>query len=257
MPPPLPVIYCFPRSGGTLLSQCLLCAESTVVLSEVNPAASVIAVERQAQEWFGLVTPREASALAAKPYLEKISLLARRCARRKRQLCVRDWVAINFLPPTHPAGASAQRRPLSKVVPAAGGLRTARDCLVAAQRDIFDSLRQRMPGFQRYTVPNFARHYGAYLAAIAEVPKFHLEDFTRKRRRRCGPIYALGLEFPARFEQQFHAQQHVTGNNILQTKPPSAALTRIAANRPRTAPRPAAAQATVVALDRLAGTRKP
>jgi hypothetical protein len=72
------VFYCFPRSGGTLLNQCLLCHPTNMVLAEVNPAGCVTEPEKQATEWAGVLAPTEAAALRFAPYLEKIDLLLRR-----------------------------------------------------------------------------------------------------------------------------------------------------------------------------------
>jgi hypothetical protein len=38
----IPVIYAYPRSGGTLVNRCLGSIPGNLILSEVNPLASVV-----------------------------------------------------------------------------------------------------------------------------------------------------------------------------------------------------------------------
>ncbi len=228
MPPPISVLYCFPRSGGTLLSQCLLCAPATVVLSEVNPAASFLPVEQQASAWFGLITAKEAAALEARTYLEKVTFLARRCAKKKRRLCVRDWVAINFVPGLTPLAPEASGVLEQRLFLRDAGFEVTEAVLLRRSEQVFRSMRRHIPGFQSYPLREFAQHYRGYLRAVADIPRFQLEELTAKPadtlRRICA---ALRLDFPPRFQSQFHRQEHVTGNNTLPLKPASASATRI------------------------------
>ena len=55
------LMFCFLRSGGTLLNRCLGCLPNTIVLSEVNPlgggtGAAVQATTpfEQARKWYGI-----------------------------------------------------------------------------------------------------------------------------------------------------------------------------------------------------------
>src|SRR5437763_195444 len=100
----MPVVYSFARSGGTLANQLLGVHPDCLVLSEVNPAASVKSVAAQAADWLGLAAaPKELSAL---PYREQVRTLAQRALVAGKRLVIRDWVTVNFLP-----GTSAQTVP--------------------------------------------------------------------------------------------------------------------------------------------------
>jgi len=253
----LPVFYCFPRSGGTLLNQCLLCSKSTVVLSEVNPAGSFLAIERQAGEWFGLITEKEVGQLGARTYLEKIALVARRCRDRQQQLCIRDWVAINFIPKLTPLAPACSGTLEQRAYLRAAGYDLREIVLLRRSGEVLHSLRKHMPGFTDYPLDRFAGQYRAFLRAVEGCPKFYLEEFTRDPdavlRRICA---ALSLEFPPGFATEFHGQTHVTGNTTLQKPPPSATSARIT-SLPRSArPRerlPAGSRDVLAALDALAG----
>ena len=260
MPRTLSVFYCFPRSGGTLLSQCLLCAKSTVVLSEVNPAGSFLPVERQAEKWFKLITTKEAAKLEKQTYLEKIALVAQRCESQKRRLCIRDWSAVNFIPRLSPQAPAASRVLEQRLFLQAAGYEIREVAFLRRSREIFHSVRQHLPGFENYTLTKFADHYGAYLRAVADCPKFYLEDFRRDSAATLRPLcQALGLDFPAGFETGFHGQEHVTGNNTLKIKPASAALARITAGSPAAPVRreSAADRSAFAELDALAGYATP
>ena len=256
MPRTLSVFYCFPRSGGTLLSQCLLCAQSTVVLSEVNPAGSFLAVERQAQEWFKLITAKEAAKLEAKTYLEKIALVAQRCESQKRRLCIRDWSAVNFIPGLSPQAPAASRVLEQRLFLQEAGYAIREVVFLRRSREIFHSVRQHLPGFGGYTLAKFADHYGTYLRAVADCPKFQLEEFRRDAPATLRALcQALGLDFPQKFETGFHRQENVTGNNTLKIKPASAALSRITAGQPAAPVRREAVRDREIfaTLDALAG----
>ena len=257
MPKLISVFYCYPRSGGTLLNQCLLCAKSTVVLSEVNPASSFLSIEKQAHEWFGLISAREMAALAPKTYLEKVALVEQRCRRQRRRLCVRDWVAVNFIPKLSPLAPTASGVLEQRLFLQESGYELKEAAFLRRSRDIFVSLQKYMPGFQNYSVRDFAIHYREYLEAIGDCPKFHLEEFTCNPEASLRQIcHALSLEFPKRFKEEFHSKQSVTGNNTLQTKPASAAASRIKASRapaPWHRAEPARVQALFASLDTLAG----
>jgi len=256
MPPSISVFYCFPRSGGTLLSQCLLCAPATVVLSEVNPAGSFLPVEQQASEWFGLITAKEAAALGTQTYMEKIDFLAQRSARKKRRLCVRDWVAINFVPGLSPLAPAASGVLEQRLFLQAAGYELKEAVLFRRSESVFRSMRRYIPGFESYPVAQFARQYRAFLDSVADVPRFHLEDLSAKPAATLRQVCAaLALDFPPRFQSEFHRQEHVTGNNTLPDKPASASATRIQAlpspaSRAKTNPKE---RVVFAQLDALAG----
>lgn len=253
MPDSLAVFYCFPRSGGTLLNQCLLCAPDTVVLSEVNPAGCARDPVQQAAEWFGLLTPAEAADATYLTYLEKIALIHARTRAAGRRLCLRDWPGLNFLPDITPwTGRPSERLEQALYLQHAGY--TLREVvLVRRSAAVYDSLRTHVPELATLSPEAFAAAYRAFLAAVAGRPTYRLEDLATHQARTLAALCAdLDLAFAPDFADHFHAMRHVTGNTTLPAPPASAAWTSIRPPRPVTPPA-AAAPGLFASLDRLAG----
>lgn len=228
MPETISIIYCFPRSGGTLLNQCLLCAPANVVFSEINPAGSVLDPEEQAAAWFKVLTPPQAAALKYAAYLEKISVIHRQTLQAGRRLCIRDWTGLNFLPHTstwvgEPSLQLEQRLYLQRA-----GYRLREIVLLRRSQAVYDSIRQNIPEYHDLPLPAFAKAYRAYLGHIAGVDRFFLEELTRDRQTAVRAVSdLLQLEYAADFENRFHLVTSVTGNTTLLRRPESASWTSI------------------------------
>ena len=93
------VMMCFARSGGTLLNQCLGCLPQVVVLSEVHPLGGgrgrgpvwFDTVKDQAREWYQIDVKSD-------NFAEGVQELEQICELTARQLVVREWTFINFMP---------------------------------------------------------------------------------------------------------------------------------------------------------------
>lgn len=227
----LAVFYCFPRSGGTLLNQCLLCSPANVVLSEVNPAWSVIEPEKQAADWFGLLEAADCTRLAAASYLEKIEAIRERAEAAGRSLCIRDWPGINFLPPvsTWPARPSLQLE--QRLYLQKAGYQLKEIALLRRSQAVYESIQAHIMELQEMTVTGFATAYALYLEQITDVKKFYLETLIRQKTEAIRAIStALGLAYAEDFQDRFHLITSVTGNNTLLKRPASAQWTSIRAN---------------------------
>ncbi len=254
----LAVIYCFPRSGGTLLNQCLLCAPENVVLSEVNPAGSVIAPEKQAEEWFKLLSPDEASAIKGAPYLERIGCVARKAAETGRILCLRDWTGINFLDGVSPWLGQPSGQLEQRVYLRLAGCTLSEIALLRRSRSVFESIRANVPELSALTVERFAAGYHAYLAQIAanNITCHRLEEFTSDQHRVLQSICAeLGLKYASDFAARFHLIKSVTGNTTLPRPPASASWQAIhnLGHPPEVTHCEPSAKKVFEELDRLAG----
>lgn len=222
------VIYCFPRSGGTLLNQCLLCEPANVVLSEINPAGCVLAVERQAAEWFGLINAAETAGHDDRPYLDKISLVHQRAQEAGKQVCLRDWTGINFfagISPWHgtPSLQLEQRTYLSHA-----GFTLKEIALLRRSKAVYQSILENIPELKDLTPEAFCSVYRSYLAQIPSVKKHRLEDLVGDKQNVVRSICIdLDLRYPADFETRFHTLKTVTGNNTLSKLPASAQWTSI------------------------------
>ncbi len=105
MKPKISVIYSLARSGATLMSRCMGCADNNVILSEINPRFSWFNPLVQAYEWYGLFTEQEMIQLKSARelrYIDAIMLISEKCRNNKLNLIVRDWTHIDFTPGDYP-----------------------------------------------------------------------------------------------------------------------------------------------------------
>lgn len=98
--PSIRLLHHLARTGGTLISRCLGCMQSVVLLSEINPqGVQIFDPLVQAHRWFNLLTPQDVAALqnnAGIPFAEGIALIERRSRERGQTLLVRDWTHLDF-----------------------------------------------------------------------------------------------------------------------------------------------------------------
>ena len=98
----LRVLHNLARSGGTLINRLLLTQARAAILSEVHPDGfATLDALAQAHHWFGLLEADDMAELAARnavPYAEAIALIARKAAKARRPLILRDWSHLDFMP---------------------------------------------------------------------------------------------------------------------------------------------------------------
>lgn len=251
------VIYCFPRSGGTLLNQCLLCEPTNVVLSEVNPAGSVLPAEKQAAEWFHLLASREMADCAELPYLEKISLIHHRAQAAGRNLCLRDWTGVNFLANISPWLGIPSQRLEQHVYLARAGFELHEVALLRRSQAVYHSILQNIPELKELTPKDFAATYRTYLEQLTKIKKYHLENLIRDKQTVLHNLCTdLLLSYASDFEARFHTISTVTGNNTLPKLPVSAGWTSIHNDAPHASDRVIAKRSRAnlfEELDKLAG----
>ncbi len=94
---PVYFIFCYARSGGTLLNRCLANIKDLIVLSEVHPIndfvdrVETVSIAWQAQKWYGIK-------LNSAGYLSQIKELKEWCDCHGKFLLIRDWSFIDFTP---------------------------------------------------------------------------------------------------------------------------------------------------------------
>jgi hypothetical protein len=214
-PSTLGVIYCFARSGGTLLNQCLGCHPGNAVLSEVNPAGSYFDAVWQAEHWLGLIDGGNRAGIQALPYEQQIAALAARTTRAGRRLVVRDWSVVNFLSDVmkgvEPSGVLEQEHYLART-----GLGLRRVVLSRPAEEIFHSLRSRIPQFLQLDAETFGQAYLAYARSVCDYPIVCLKDFTTDpkpwMRRICDLLDAV---YEDDFPTKFAGFRLCTGNTTL------------------------------------------
>lgn len=88
------------RTGGTVICRCLGCMRSVILLSEIHPhGVAYHDPIRQACDWFNLLTPSDLTTIKERDVLdfpEVITLIAKRCHEREKQLVIRDWTHLDF-----------------------------------------------------------------------------------------------------------------------------------------------------------------
>ena len=222
------VIYCFPRSGGTLLNQCLLCHQDNVVLSEINPAGSVTSAEIQAADSFEILSSAEATALRNESYIAKIRAILKATHDQRKHLCIRDWTVQNFLANNTTWVGSPSMQLEQRLYLKEAGYELREIALMRRSQAIYKSIRANIPEFDKLTVLEFESAYRAYLSKIDSIKKCHLETITQDTQSSFKSVCEhLNLGFAEDFEKRFHLETKATGNNTLIRRPQSAEWTSI------------------------------
>lgn len=214
----IPIIFSFARSGGTLVNQLLGVHPDCLVLSEVNPAASMVSVTRQALDWLGLIEATETDQFQELPYSQQIALLDERSRARRKTLIIRDWVTVNYLPgagrnsimpslvleqPVYLARAGYSLRPL---------------VVTRKANSVYRSIRSNFIQMANLSAEAFATAYLMYAHAVSGFPKVALEMLQMMPRETLVQIMQeLGLSADHVDHQlaAFSAFDKCTGNNTL------------------------------------------
>lgn len=214
----IPVLYAFARSGGTLVNQLLGVHPHCLVLSEVNPAASVKPAAEQAVDWLNLLDAAGAEEVARKPYAAQIATLHEAARRAGRTLVVRDWVTVNFLAGTHgdrlvPSGQLEQALYLERA-----GLMPVALVVTRASAAVYASIRRSFAHLRDLEIERFAGAYLAYARCVARVPRISLETLRERPAATVVELLArLGLEpcDPGALLDRFADFANCTGNTTL------------------------------------------
>ncbi|MEW5975383.1 MAG: sulfotransferase family protein [Acidobacteriota bacterium] len=212
----LGVLYCFARSGGTLINRCLGCIPGNLVLSEVNPQSAVLPIENQARDWLSLISPDEYEEFSKQPYGLKIRILWERAQKQNHALIIRDWPTLNFLENAYcgyfcPSGILEQevylarhRIPMRRVV------------VTRRAAAVYESMTRSFDHLRSLDVEVFGAAYLAYAKSVAGFPIFHFEEFCANPFevfRRLGS--ELGSYFAETFASDFKDFDRCTGDNRL------------------------------------------
>jgi hypothetical protein len=228
-PHPIRLLHHLARTGGTVISRCLGCMDGVVLLSEIHPQGGrYFDPLRQAQEWFGLLTPAELGDIRARgalPFDAAIALIEQRCRERGRQLVIRDWSHLDF------TGVPFVRRPsFEPALARALAARFAVTSLATVRHpvDQWLSLQQVELMQDRIAIEPYLQGCCRFARHAAAMGFVRYEDFLAEPAAAMGDICTrLGLPFDAGFIDRWYGYRYVTGDTD------SAALTRIAAPKPR------------------------
>jgi hypothetical protein len=248
----IPVVFSFARSGGTLVNQLLGVHPDCLVLSEVNPAASLRPLLEQAVDWLRLVESSEMAALEAKPYGQRIASLHERARARGRTLVVRDWPTVNFVSgctpdPIAPSGLLEQPVYLRR-----GGLEVRPLVITRRAGAVMRSARRHFPRMP--TENELAQAYVHYARAVAPLPRVHLEDLRARPEamvRRIVETLGLPPADPVMLLRDFHRFDKCTGNNTLAEPAESSRASTVLPPEPEVGP--AAVHPALAEADALLG----
>lgn len=214
----LPVFYAFARSGGTLLNRCLGCMQGNLILSEVNPHASVIPVEEQARDWLHLLTDQQFRDLSQKSYGDKIAYLAVLAKEQNCHLILRDWVTANFLHHVVPGQFSIVPSTVLEQPYYLSRYELAMQPIVITRQaaDVYESITRTFKHLQNLSIETFGNHYLAYARSVCSYPIFHYEQLCQEPEAIVQNICnALDIAFDASFIHRFSQFVQCTGDTTL------------------------------------------
>jgi hypothetical protein len=212
----IPIIYSFARSGGTLINRCLGCIPGNIVLSEVNPHASLVPIEVQARDWFKLLPYSDFYEFSKKTYADKIYLLAEAARQQDSHLIIRDWTTINFLDRASddiyaPSMVLEQELYLEK-----NGFNIYPIVLARRSADVYESLTRTFKHLRNLSIKEFGNCYLDYVQKVSKYQVFHYEFFclepAKEFKRMCD---VLGVNYSDTFVTEFSKFTYCTGDNTL------------------------------------------
>ncbi len=224
----IPVIYAYPRSGGTLVNRCLGSIPGNLILSEVNPLASVVPVATQAQTWLNLLREEQVSDLSHKPYGRQITHLATMAKELNQHLIIRDWTAANFIDnPINdnlltPSFLLEQDLYLSHY-----GLTCLPVVIARRVADVYESMTRTFPHLN-LEIQSFGEAYLAYAQAVSYYPVFQYEQICQDPQTQIPLICeSLEINYDPDFVNKFYHFENCTGDNTVEQSSRGRQLTKI------------------------------
>lgn len=226
----IPVIFSFARSGGTLVNQLLGVHPNCLILSEVNPAASVVPVAKQAVDWLNLIEATEVDQFHAFPYAQQVALLDKRAKSKGKMLIIRDWVTANYL-----TGAGADSVVASAILEqpiylAHAGYSLRPLVVTRNAQSVYQSIRCTFPHLADLPVDVFSAAYLAYARVVSTFPRVSLEDLQTSPRETLVQILQkleLSTDYIDMQLETFADFRMCTGNNTLAMPSATAHLRQI------------------------------
>lgn len=224
------VLYSFARSGGTLVNQLLGKHPQCLVLSEVSPAAAYKSVEVQALDWLDLIEASELIDFSELSYCQKITRLFERATSQGKQLIIRDWVTVNFLPKTVGAGVVPSHQLEQAIYLKHAGFRVLPLVVTRKSRAVYQSIINNFTHLSGLSADVFSEAYLAYAQAVKDYPIIHLEGMQRNPAEVVVEMLQM-LELDSGdvdlMLSKFHEFEKCTGNNTLRELGESALAKKI------------------------------
>ncbi|MEA5510388.1 sulfotransferase family protein [Crocosphaera sp. UHCC 0190] len=212
----IPIIYGYPRSGGTLVNRCLGSITGNLILSEVNPLGSVHPITEQAQQWLNLLKEDQLEGFTAQSYGKQIIFLATQAKESHHHLIIRDWTAANFIDnPTNdniltPSLLLEQNLYLSHY-----GFTCLPIAIARGAADVYDSITRTFKHLN-LSIEAFGENYLTYAQAVCDYPVFKYEEICQDPTTQIRLICeTLEINYDPAFINKFHQFENCTGDNIL------------------------------------------
>lgn len=193
---PIPLLICYSRSGGTLLSRCLQAMGKTFVASEVHPIYN-------AHKTLSSQASQLNVDLSHINYVDQVIELQQVLQEKGKQLILRDWSFIDFTPHEinnfDPSYQLTQWRILSEKIPVIP---------IVFVRDAIDIW------ISRQFPPFFFDCYDRYVDAVSasKFPIFKYESFCQEPIQEMQKITAnLQIPFDKTFLSKYKSQ-YVSGD---------------------------------------------
>ena len=212
----IPIIYAYPRSGGTLVNRCLGSMPDNLILSEINPLGSVVSVPQQAQQWLNLLGEEELDSFNHQPYGQQILLLAKKAKESKQHLIIRDWVAANFIHNPSKENILTPSFFLEQTLYLTHyGLTPSSVAIARRAADVYESITRTFPYLQ-LDVQSFGEGYVTYAEAVKDYAIFHYETLCQDPQSQIRLICeTLDINYDADFIHKFYEFDRCTGDNDL------------------------------------------
>ncbi len=189
-----------------------------LVLSEVNPAASVVSLAAQASDWMGLMEPSETEQFEVLPYAQQVARLDELARSKTKTLVMRDWVTVNYLQGAGeiditPSGLLEQVIYLSRAGYALRPLVITRKAAA-----VYKSICKNFCQLTNLSEEDFASSYLAYARAVCEFPRVSLESIQTEPSealRRILKTLSLSADHVDEQLAKFADFRRCTGNNTL------------------------------------------
>lgn len=225
----IPVIFSFARSGGTLVNQLLGAHPHCLILSEVNPAGSLISVAKQAADWLGLVGLDGLEEFNRLPYSQQITMLDERAKSKGKVLIIRDWVSANYLKSvgetTVPSFVLEQAAYLARA-----GYTLKPLVVTRKASDVYHSICRSFHQLRNLTEEEFVTSYFAYARAVSCFPRVSLETLQSTPHEALEYILhslSLSTDYIDTQLKTFADFNHCTGNNTLSVPSATSSLRNI------------------------------
>lgn len=227
----IPIIFSFARSGGTLVNQLLGVHPDCLILSEVNPAATVVPVARQAADWLGLIKEAEVEQFQKLFYSQQISLLVERAKSKDKTLIIRDWVTANYLPDVGGSFVVPSYILEQSVYLERAGYSLKPLVVTRKACDVYQSICRSFIQLANLSAEDFALSYLAYARAVQAFPRVSLEALQSAPNESLIQIlrdFELSTNCIDMQLETFADFRRCTGNNTLTTPSATTHLRHIA-----------------------------